>query len=286
MSHQPLENPILPDHINNKNEHPLKDFLILAIAVVLLISAATWALASSASWLAPRIPYEWELAWQDSSTTTEQTSIDQPQQQTELALQQLLEKLIGENALPVRVHYLADEATPNAFATLGGHIFITRGLLENVESENGLAMVLAHEYAHIKLRHPMILALEQLSLGLILALLGGDNIAQMVTQNTSMLTVLAFSRDMERASDEYALQRLLATYGHTSGADEFFRQIKKLEAERSFSTTTEALDFMQTHPLTSERIEAIAAVTSVGELTPLVPQLNQPQIAESQNPHN
>lgn len=276
MSRQPLENPILPDHINNKNEHPLKDFLVLAIAVVLLISAATWALASSASWLAPKIPYAWELAWQTTTPDSDAHDTDtvtMDQRNTEQALSQLLNKLIGEHALPVSVHYLADEATPNAFATLGGHIFITRGVLENVQSENGLAMVLAHEYAHIELRHPMILALEQLSLGLIMALLGGDNIAQMVTQNTSMLTVLAFSRDMERASDDYALQRLMMTYGHTSGADEFFRQIQKLETEDAFSATPETLDFMQTHPLTSERIEAIAAFTTAGKLTPLEPAL-------------
>ena len=157
MSRQPLENPILPDHINNKNEHPLKDFLVLAIAVVLLISAATWALASSASWLAPKIPYAWELAWQTTTPDSDAQDTDtvtMDQRNTEQALSQLLNKLIGEHALPVSVHYLADEATPNAFATLGGHIFITRGLLENVQSENGLAMVLAHEYAHIELRHP------------------------------------------------------------------------------------------------------------------------------------
>merc|ERR1711879_567360 len=69
--------------------------------------------------------------------------------ETEAALTQLLNQLTDNKALPVRVHYLADQDMPNAFATLGGHIFITRGLLDSVESENGLAMVLAHEYGHI-----------------------------------------------------------------------------------------------------------------------------------------
>jgi len=273
MSNQPTENPILPDHINNQNENPLKDFLILAVAVVLLVSAATWLLAASASWLAPKIPYSWELSWQDTSPTTDKETTDTAQQQKEQALQQLLEKLIGDDALPVRVHYLADESTPNAFATLGGHIFVTRGLLENVQSENGLAMVLAHEYAHIELRHPMILALEQVSLGLIFSLMGGDNIAQMVTQNTSMFTVLAFSRDMERASDQFALQRLLKTYGHTAGADEFFTQIQTQHHENSSLPDSPWLEFMQTHPLTAERINTIQNFMLGGETTPLPAQL-------------
>lgn len=41
----------------------------------------------------------------------------------------------------------------NAMATPGGHIFISRGLIQAVESEDALAAVIAHEIAHIQLRH-------------------------------------------------------------------------------------------------------------------------------------
>jgi predicted Zn-dependent protease len=41
----------------------------------------------------------------------------------------------------------------NAFATPGGHIFLTRGLVEGTGSEDALAAVIAHELAHIQLRH-------------------------------------------------------------------------------------------------------------------------------------
>lgn len=41
----------------------------------------------------------------------------------------------------------------NAFATSGGHIFVTRGLLSCASSEDALAAVLAHEIAHIQLAH-------------------------------------------------------------------------------------------------------------------------------------
>jgi predicted Zn-dependent protease len=48
---------------------------------------------------------------------------------------------------------LLDSNEINAFATSGGHIFITRGLVECTESEDDLAAVLAHEIAHIQLQH-------------------------------------------------------------------------------------------------------------------------------------
>jgi predicted Zn-dependent protease len=43
----------------------------------------------------------------------------------------------------------------NAFASPGGHIFITKGLIEEVHSEDALAGIIAHELAHIMLRHGM-----------------------------------------------------------------------------------------------------------------------------------
>ena len=281
MSQRPQQNPQLPDHINNSNEHPLKDFLVLALAAVVIISALTWLVAASASWLGPHIPYQWELRWQSNSgqpTTADDVRIAQ----TEQALQQLLNKLVGDDALPVQLHYLSEEPDANAFATLGGHIFITRGLLNSVQSENGLAMVLAHEYAHIYYRHPMILALEQASLALVFSLLGSDNIAQSVSQNTSMLTILSFSRDMERAADRFALQRLQAVYGHSLGADEFFLNLQhQLDGEAQYLS-----EFLQTHPLTEERIRRIRQHTirhdaTATTLTPLPARLRKASASTS-----
>ena len=48
---------------------------------------------------------------------------------------------------------LLDSNEINAFATSGGHIFVTRGLVKAAKSEDALAGVIAHEVAHIQLRH-------------------------------------------------------------------------------------------------------------------------------------
>jgi predicted Zn-dependent protease len=48
---------------------------------------------------------------------------------------------------------ILDSAEFNAFATSGGHIFITKGLVEAAASEDMLAAVIAHELAHIILKH-------------------------------------------------------------------------------------------------------------------------------------
>ena len=48
---------------------------------------------------------------------------------------------------------ILDSPELNAFATPGGHIFLTRGLVELATSEDMLAAIIAHELVHIMLRH-------------------------------------------------------------------------------------------------------------------------------------
>ncbi len=49
--------------------------------------------------------------------------------------------------------YVIRSRDPNAFAIPGGHIFITRGLLEKLNSEAELASVLGHEVGHVVAQH-------------------------------------------------------------------------------------------------------------------------------------
>jgi predicted Zn-dependent protease len=48
---------------------------------------------------------------------------------------------------------ILDSPDYNAFASPGGHIFITRGFVEAAASEDMLAAIIAHEMAHILLKH-------------------------------------------------------------------------------------------------------------------------------------
>jgi predicted Zn-dependent protease len=49
---------------------------------------------------------------------------------------------------------LLDDPQVNAFAMAGGYVFVARGLLAYLESEDQLAAVLGHEVAHLTARHP------------------------------------------------------------------------------------------------------------------------------------
>ncbi len=63
--------------------------------------------------------------------------------------------ILRHSARPEITYYFAilDTEEINAFATPGGYVFVTRGLLTKIRSEDELAGVLAHEIAHINEKH-------------------------------------------------------------------------------------------------------------------------------------
>ena len=76
-------------------------------------------------------------------------------------LQEYLER-IGERVLdawpvPLKGYryrfQVVDSDEISAFAVPTGYIFMTRGLLESLESDDEVAAILAHEIAHVESRH-------------------------------------------------------------------------------------------------------------------------------------
>jgi predicted Zn-dependent protease len=255
----PKENPQLPEGINNQHDNPFVDFVIMAGALLLAVVAISFLIGWGATRIAPAVPFEWEpnLSFGPSDVSSEQD------ERIAEYLQQLTAGLIPDDAeiSDVNVHWLPDIEAANAFATSGGNIHVTRGLLDAVKSENGLAMVLAHEYAHIELRHPVVLMLEQIGHTLIALVTGVDNSsAGAIAQQTGFISLMAFSRDMERAADKRAVSLLEAYYGHSRGSEELFEHILQTDDERS-----DQWGLWQSHPATRERIEFLESQKKGGD---------------------
>jgi predicted Zn-dependent protease len=83
-------------------------------------------------------------------------------------------RVVSEHArrkLDYRFHYIPDESFVNAFALPGGHVFIGKGLIQLMRSEDELASVLGHEVEHIDNYHcNERVALRQQPLGELIAL--------------------------------------------------------------------------------------------------------------------
>ena len=109
----------------------------------------------------------------------------------------------------------------NAFALPGGPMYVNRGMIEAARSEGEMAGVMAHEIAHIALRHGTSQAtkqggvLNQLgTIGLVLggAILGGETGAQLGALG-AQAWMTTYSRDFEQKADILGAQ-IMANAGY------------------------------------------------------------------------
>lgn len=270
------ENPEIPEGINVSREHHLKEFAVLVGGALALVLATVLILGWLAESIARRIPFSYEQEIAGDFAGAEPS--DATQAGIERALQTLADGLAKDMRLPpemrIRVHYIDDNDTVNAFATLGGHVFMFRGLLEQMPDENALAMVLAHEIAHVQHRDPIVGLGRGMVVGLALAALSGvsgDSLTDHVFGNAGMLTALRFSRQQESAADTAAVAALAAHYGHVNGAAEVFDLFTRLEARHHLRPP----EFMASHPDSGRRSASIVEQARTngwpitGALTPL-----------------
>lgn len=256
-------NPQILDGINVTRTHPLADFARLLGGIVVVVGIVIVALALLAGHLAKYVPFESER--DIAERFADRLDGDTPRPVADY-LNALTQRLAAAHGLPpgmtITVHYLPD-ATVNAFATLGGHVAIYDGLLQKMPNENALAMVISHEIAHVKLRHPITSMGRGIVVGVALAGIsaaaGGDIVGQ-VLGPAGLLTMMSFSRDQERAADVAALEALVKVYGHAGGAADTFRTLRD-----AYTGKPRPPEFFSTHPLDADRIAVIeSTVTEQG----------------------
>lgn len=242
-------NPELPEGINTSKTHPLKEFLILTAGVIGSLFLIISLLIYIVDHFADKIPFSVEQNLPIASFFEKNKSSRLPDY-----LDQLASKVISHSDLPegmtITIHY-SNSDTVNAYATLGGHIVLYRGLLEKLKSENEIAMVIGHEIGHVKHRHPVLSASHGIVVGLVLSILStsaGDSVVSNLLGTTSSVTLMRYSREYEYQADQEAINTLIKIYGHAGGALQLFNVFEK-EAGKS-----EPVEFLNTHPLTKNRI--------------------------------
>ena len=274
-----FRNPQVPEGINVSRHSPLYEFFLLSLGALLLFAALGFASLFLGSLLGRHAPVAWEnavaglvvggrLAEEAKGSAAEAGPLRDE-------LQALADRLSAQIALPagltVKAHYL-DSDQINAFATVGGHIFIARGLIERMPHENALAMVVAHEVAHIAHRDPAAALGGMVLLQALFALVSssGQELPAELLVGPNALLLTSFSRDVEREADAAALAAVAGLYGHVAEAATFFESVRDLP---------QPPELLSTHPLTQERIDAIAETARTrgwplqGAMTPLSPAL-------------
>lgn len=238
--------------VNAGGTSAVGEFIKLAIALVVFCVILVVAITFGMRFLAPHIPFRYEVSLVEGLAKKFDADAPSPTRQY---LQELTDSLAAHMSvpedMPLTVH-VDSSNTPNAFATLGGHLIVTQGLLDLVDSENALAMVVAHEIAHIKHRDVITTLGSGVVISIVMGILFGNSNLTAISNTSGLLTHLTFSRAQENTADQAALDALTQYYGHTNGAETFFKKI--LETSWGNSAPPEILS---THPDTPKRIARI-----------------------------
>lgn len=158
--------------------------------------------------------------------------------------------------------FLVADTSLNAFALPGGYIGVHTGLVVAAQTESELASVVAHEMAHVTQRH-IARMLERERQGsvvsiaaLVLAVLAARSNPQAIGGFLSLgdsiqrQQMLSFSRDAEREADRIGLEMLGQAGFDSRDTISFFERLQR--ASRFYDRG--APDYLQTHPLTTERM--------------------------------
>jgi len=162
----------------------------------------------------------------------------------------------------------------NAFATPGGFVYVTRGLLALADNEAELAGVMAHEIGHVVARHSAQRYSQAVAANLGVTLLG-------VLTNTpgigrvagvgANLYLSSYSREQEFEADMLGV-RYLSRVGFSPHAMSAF--LNKLRANGALQQRLKgeegqdpATSLLATHPRTAERVERAIASAGLARVT-------------------
>jgi beta-barrel assembly-enhancing protease len=149
--------------------------------------------------------------------------------------------------LPYTFQIVQDDSI-NAFATLGGYVYVHTGLLKTADNEAELASVLAHEIGHIGGKH-VVKQMQQKALESGLLTAAGLDRSTAVQIGVQLARDLPRSRKNEFEADQRGLRTLTRTGYAQSAMVSFMQKLLK----KGGSTPT----FLSTHPGTSDRINAL-----------------------------
>lgn len=146
----------------------------------------------------------------------------------------------------------------NAFATPGGYVFITRGLLLRMRDEAELAGVLAHEVTHVVEKHALktmrkgnLAGLAGDALGNYAEKKGKEEFTKIVSAGTEIYT-----RGLDK-EDEYAADRAGVVIAARAGYDPYGLP-SVLQTLASINPQSDAVALMfKTHPDSGTRLELV-----------------------------
>ena len=169
--------------------------------------------------------------------------------------------------VPIRVDVLKNRQV-NAFALPGGRIYFLEGMLSRMQDPDEFAGVLAHEIGHVAHRDGLRRLIQTSGSAFLLGLLFGDvGGAGAAIFGGRMLIDSAFSREQERAADDFAARVMIALGRSPQALGGLLLRVAPARRDGDGASVT---DFFSTHPMSEERMAALTAKDAPVTAPPLL----------------
>jgi len=170
-----------------------------------------------------------------------------------------------------RFFIIRDDAV-NAFALPGGYIGVNRGLIREARTQHQLASVLAHEIAHVRLRHGMDMmekgqglntaAILSMVAGLLLGTVDSE-VGQAVLFGGiagTQQAMINYTRENEYEADRIGMELMYGGQFDPKGMVEFFTIMTQLSGSSEIGN----IEYLRTHPVGANRIAEAAGRVNEG----------------------
>ncbi len=236
---------------------------VLALAVVIYL----WGTRAIGGLMASILPVSWEERMGDAFAQT-LAPLDQRCNDAKMqaAVDSIVERLTGSLEDSVYNYKVAVGGFGvNAFAAPGGRIVVTPGLMAMTTRPEELAGVLAHEIQHVEQQHSTRAMFREMSGTLILAALTGEFAnGTMALQSAATLAQLSHFREDETAADREGMRLMQQARIDGYGMIEMFQKFQRVEGN-----LPSQLQYVSTHPMTANRIEALQRIHGAADYVPI-----------------
>ncbi|MFB3041912.1 MAG: M48 family metalloprotease, partial [Candidatus Poribacteria bacterium] len=175
---------------------------------------------------------------------------------------------LDDNPFEFQFH-IADDPIPNAFALPGGYVYVTRGILSLMTTEDELACVMAHEIIHVIKRHsvkqmrssflPRLLELP----GVIVGTVVNEDLGKLLNMPiiiSNSLLLSSYSRKHETESDTKGIE-LASKVGYDPTAMTAIL-VRLSQAVEVLTNEKEKKSYFSSHPYTPDRVNDINKTAS------------------------
>jgi beta-barrel assembly-enhancing protease len=189
---------------------------------------------------------EVSLGEQTNQSISRQVKISQNQALTGY-VNQIGQRLALNSARP-NIKYtfqVVDDDSINAFATMGGFVYVNTGLMKAADNEAQLAGVIGHEIGHISGRHSLK-QVRQAAIAQGISSIAGVDRDQIVQIGVQVALTLPNSRQDEYDADRRGLTTMIQSGYAPSAMPEFMKKLIRGGAS--------APEFLSSHPAVTERV--------------------------------